>query len=118
MITTPTLDEHVAAIRLGRRLRYARETAGLSLRELARCIGLRDHTVLIKYERGETPPSSVRLLSLAQALGVSADALLAGRDEAIPIITAADHADAERLAQLQFVLDTLNRPPPPAPSDE
>lgn len=118
MSIEPALDERLAAARLGQRLRTAREEAGLSLRELAQRVGLRDHTVLIKYERGATAPSSVRLLSLARALGCSAAALLADRDAAIRIIDAVDRADEVRLAQLGFVLDSLESPSPAAPPAE
>lgn len=111
-------DERATAVRVGRRLREAREEAGLSLRELAQRVGLRDHTVLIKYERGETSPSSARLRSLAQALACSAAALLADRDDAVSIIDAVDQADAARLAQIQFVLDRLDAPPPAPPNGE
>ncbi len=108
-------DEHTAAVQLGERLRAAREFAGLSLREVAQRVGLRDHTVLIKYERGETSPSSARLSSLAHALACSAAALLAERDAAVAIIDAVDRADEARLAQLQFVLDSLDATPPEPP---
>lgn len=102
------VQEQIEAVRLGKRLRTAREAAGLSLRELAQHVGLRDHTVLIKYERGATAPTSVRLLSMARALGCSAAALLAERDAAVPIITKLDEANDERLAQFSFFLETLN----------
>ena len=108
--------EHAAAVRVGRRLRSARELAGLSLREVAQRIGLRDHTVLIKYERGETSPSSARLSSLARVLDCSAAALLADRDDAVAMIDSVDRADEARLAQLQFVIESLDAPPPVPPS--
>jgi transcriptional regulator with XRE-family HTH domain len=117
MIAQAAFDEERAAVRLGARLRVAREEAGVSLRELARQLGLRDHTVLIKYERGVTPPRSVRLQAIAQILGCSAAALLAATDEAAPIINAVDHADAGQIAQLSFVLETLTSAPPAPPSD-
>lgn len=108
MSTDTRSEEQQAAVLLGRRLRAAREEAGLSLRELAQRIGLRDHTVLLKYERGATVPTSVRLISLAQALGCSAAGLLAANDAAVPIISAIDRAGEQRLAQLGFVLETLD----------
>ena len=108
-------DERTAAVQVGRRLREARELAGLSLREVAQRVGLRDHTVIMKYERGETPPSSTRLRSLALAVGCSAAALLAEHDDAVALIGAVDRADTARLAQLQFVLESLDVPPPVPP---
>lgn len=117
-MTAPmAFDEEQAAVRLGARLRAAREQAGVSLRELARQLGLRDHTVLIKYERGVTPPSSVRLQAIARALGCSAAALLAATDDAALLIDAVDHADAGQIAQLRFVLETLTSAPPVPPTD-
>jgi transcriptional regulator with XRE-family HTH domain len=103
------------AQRLGQRLRAAREDAGLSLRELAQRVGLRDHTVLIKYERGETPPSSARLVALARAIDCSAAALLADNDMAVAIITTIDRADEPLLAQLQFILEQLASAQPERP---
>lgn len=108
-------DERATAIQVGRRLRDAREAAGLSLRELAQRVGLRDHTVLIKYERGETPPSSVRLVALARALDCSAAALLANQDQAMALISIVDQADTDLIAQLQFVLERLLEAPPELP---
>lgn len=108
-------NEAAAAQLVGRRLRTAREAAGISLRELAQRIGLRDHTVLIKYEQGRTAPSSARLMSLADALGVSPAALLASQDTAIPLITAVDQADEVQLAQLSFAFEALNAPEPEPP---
>lgn len=110
-------DEGRAAVRLGARLRAAREKACVSLRELARNLGLRDHTVLIKYERGSTAPSSVRLQAIAHVLGCSAAALLATTDDAVPIIHTVDHADAGQLAQLSFILETITSAPPALPHD-
>jgi transcriptional regulator with XRE-family HTH domain len=111
-----TAASEIATARLvGRRLRAAREEAGISLRELAQRVGLRDHTVLIKYEQGRTAPSCARLVSLAHALGISPAALLAAQDAAIPLITAVDRADEGELAQLTFVLETLHAPNPEPP---
>jgi len=110
-------DEQQSAAQVGRRLRAARARAGLSLRELAQRVGLRDHTVLIKYERGATPPSSARLFALARALDCSAAALLADRDEAMALIGSVDRADADLLAQLQVTLERLTAGAPEHPDD-
>jgi transcriptional regulator with XRE-family HTH domain len=115
-MSAPTSEfESAAARRIGARLRAAREDAGLSLRELAQRVGLRDHTVIIKYEQGRTSPSSARLLSLAMALSISPAALLAARDAAIPLIAAIDKANDVQLAQVAFMLDTLDVPDPRPP---
>lgn len=57
------------------RLRQLREAAGLSLRELARQIG-EDHSNVGYWERTGALPRSNVLVPLAQALGVTVEALL------------------------------------------
>ena len=54
---------------LNKRLRQARLACGLSLRALAELVGV-SAVMLSKYERGESAPSSDRLLEIATALGV------------------------------------------------
>jgi transcriptional regulator with XRE-family HTH domain len=107
--------EAAIARRIGARLREAREAAGLSLREVAQAIGLRDHAVIIKYEQGRTIPSSARLVSLATAIGVSPAALLAVQETAIPLITVIDQADDIQLAQIAFMVGSLVAPEPERP---
>jgi HTH-type transcriptional regulator, cell division transcriptional repressor len=111
-------SELATARRIGARLRAARETAGLSLRELAQRVGLRDHTVIIKYEQGRTSPSTARLVSLAAALGVSPAALLAARDAAAPLLATIDQANEAQLAQVAFMLDALDAPDPELPDPD
>jgi transcriptional regulator with XRE-family HTH domain len=103
-------QERETAQRIGQRLRQLRQEAGMTLRDLAQQIGLRDHTILLKYERGQTPPTIARIVSLARVLNCSAAALLARDDRAMPLITAVDQADEMELAQLSFVLETLSAP--------
>ena len=57
------------------KLRRLRETAGLSVRELARQVG-ESHTNLSYWERSGQIPRSDVLAPLAQALGVSVEELL------------------------------------------
>ena len=104
-------QEREVAQSIGRRLRQLREQEGLTLRDLAQRLGFPHHTILLKYERGETAPSTARLVSLARALNSSPAALLARDDHAMPIIAAVDRADAIELAQLAFVLETLAAAP-------
>jgi transcriptional regulator with XRE-family HTH domain len=106
------------AQRIGGRLRHAREVAGLTLRELAAQVGLRDHAVILKYERGETAPTITRLHALAQALNVTPAALLADHDEAVALIAAVDTADQDRREQLAFFFAALDESPPPAPDPD
>ncbi len=100
-------QERAEAQQIGRRLRHVREQAGLTLRDLAQRLDFPHHTILLKYERGETVPSAARLVSLARALNCSPAALLARDDRAMPIMTAVDQADEGALAQLAFVYETL-----------
>jgi len=106
------------AQRIGGRLRQAREASGLTLRELAAQVGLRDHTVILKYERGETAPTITRLHALAQALNMTPAALLADHDEAVALIAAIDMANQERREQLAFFFAALDEAPPPAPGSD
>lgn len=57
------------------RLRELRETAGLSMRELARQIG-EQHTNVLYWETSGNLPRSDVLVPMAKALGVSVEVLL------------------------------------------
>jgi transcriptional regulator with XRE-family HTH domain len=103
-------QEQAEARQIGRRLRHVREQAGLTLRDLAQRLDFPHHTILLKYERGETVPSAARLVSLARALNCSPAALLARDDPAMPMMTAVDQANAGELAQLAVVFETLAVP--------
>lgn len=61
---------------LGSRLRLARQKAGLSLRELARQLGV-SASFVSQLENGKSQPSVATLYSLAQLLDVSIDELFA-----------------------------------------
>ncbi len=66
---------------IGNRLKRARESKGLSLRELEACIKGRVSAQAIgRYERDEMMPSSTVLLALADALEVSAEYLLSRQE--------------------------------------
>jgi transcriptional regulator with XRE-family HTH domain len=61
----------------GLRLRALREKRGLTQVELARMIGV--HKVqLLRYEHGAASPTAERIVGMARALRVTADALLRG----------------------------------------
>ena len=62
----------------GQRLTSLREKAGLSIRELARQIGL-NHSTLVFWEKNDRLPRSEVLLPLAKALGVSVEEILGGK---------------------------------------
>lgn len=62
------------------RVRWARETAGLSARELSRFAGLtKSHINLFEVEESRTRLSGAALLGLSDVLGVSMEWLVDGR---------------------------------------
>ncbi len=63
---------------IGRRLAEAREAAGLSRRELADHLGVKESTIA-KWESGERSPRGQRVSKLAGILGVSLSWILVGR---------------------------------------
>jgi transcriptional regulator with XRE-family HTH domain len=65
---------------LGAQLRAGRERAGLSVRELARRIGV-SASLLSQVERGLAQPSVGTLWAVVTELGLSLDSLFAGPDE-------------------------------------
>lgn len=68
-------DDFMATTVQKSRLKQLREAAGLSIRELARCIG-EDHSNVRYWETtGKLPRSNV-LIPMAKALGVSVEELL------------------------------------------
>ena len=76
------LDVDKAAVEnsdVGRRVRAARESAGVSLRALARSVGVGAAT-LSELETGKTRMSVVRLNRIAVALGRSIEDILAAED--------------------------------------
>lgn len=64
---------------LGRRIREAREAAGLTQEELAEKIGLKGGAVS-KYERGASDPETADLVQIARACRVPLQRLLTGED--------------------------------------
>jgi transcriptional regulator with XRE-family HTH domain/quercetin dioxygenase-like cupin family protein len=63
-----------SVVQLGLRLRQARQRSGLSLRALARELGV-SASFVSQLENGKSQPSVATLFSLAQLLGVSIDEL-------------------------------------------
>jgi transcriptional regulator with XRE-family HTH domain len=61
----------------GRRLRALRESKGLSQTQLAERVEM-PYQAIAKYERGAVEPGWPTVLRLAEALGVTPDAFLAG----------------------------------------
>ena len=84
--------------RVARRLRDARIQAGMTVRETAAELAI-SHTLIVKYENAVVAPSFERLRSLAAIYHTSAAALLAERDEAIPLFALLDQATGEEITQ-------------------
>lgn len=76
-------------VNLGSRLRRARQRSGLTLREVARQLGV-SASFVSQLENGKSQPSVVTLYSLTQLLGVSIDQMFdpeqAPEDEAGPAV--------------------------------
>lgn len=97
-------DHEPLAARVARRLREARVRAGMTVREAAAELAI-SHTLIVKYENGVVAPSFQRLHTLAALYHTSAAALLAERDEAMPLFALLDHASAEEIAQIIRLLN-------------
>jgi len=89
--------------RVARRLRDARIHAGMTVREAAAELAI-SHTLIVKYENGVVAPSFERLQSLAAIYHTSAAALLAERDEAIPLLAVLDQATEEEIAHFNQLM--------------
>jgi transcriptional regulator with XRE-family HTH domain len=82
---------------LGARIRAAREGAGLSVRGLARAIGV-SPSLLSQVERGLAQPSVGTLWALVTELGFSLDGLFAGDQERPMLVQRAQGRPALELA--------------------
>lgn len=65
----PTLD----AVKTGQRIKELRRKAEFTVEEFSEAIGLRGSKVLVKWENGETSPSLVRVLQMADIFGVKVE---------------------------------------------
>lgn len=90
-------DQELLSARVARRLREARIRAGMTVREVGACLDV-DHTLIVRYERGTVEPSLDRLDALARTYQLTAAALLAAHDEAMPAFVALDRASAAQVA--------------------
>ena len=89
---------------LGPRLRDARQTANLTVREVGERLGV-DHSMIVRYENGESLPPLDRLIALADVYGLTPAALLARHAAAVSVIAAIDQAEAGAIARLGALLD-------------
>lgn len=62
-------------ILVGKRIKLARELAGLTQEKLAEIIGV-SRTAIVRWESGETDPTIDHLIAMTKVLKVSADYLL------------------------------------------
>jgi transcriptional regulator with XRE-family HTH domain len=84
-VTSPTSPQNTddsAAVNLGLRMRVARKKSGMSLRELARRLGV-SPSFISQIENGKSRPSVATLYSLAQVLEVSIDHLFESDRQAV-----------------------------------
>jgi transcriptional regulator with XRE-family HTH domain len=89
---------------LGPRLREARQAANLTVRDAGERLGL-DHSMIVRYENGDSLPPLDRLIALADLYGLTPAALLAQQAVAVPLIAAIDRAEAETIRRLAALLD-------------
>ena len=102
LVQPPELHEPT---RIGPRLREQREQLGLSLRELARRIGV-SASLISQIERDKVNPSVSTLHSLVRELGLGMGDLFSSDDTASSVATAARHSplvtpDARALINLE-----------------
>src|SRR5690242_21835394 len=80
-----TIDDDKVSLRTGRAVKQQREAAGFSLRDLAARSGI-SASMISDVERGMKSPTVTTVVRLAEALGVSASALIDGGTEPAPRI--------------------------------
>jgi transcriptional regulator with XRE-family HTH domain len=80
-------------VNVGSLIRRERQNQGLSLRELARRVGV-SASMLSQVETGRTRPSVSTIYAIATELGLSIDALLSDREAAVATATAVASASA------------------------
>ena len=80
-----TLEDEEVSLRTGRAVKQQREAAGFSLRILAARSGI-SSSMISDIERGTKSPTVTTVVRLAQALGVSAAALIDGGTNPAPRI--------------------------------
>lgn len=96
---------------LGGRLREVRLQSGLSLREVARQLGV-SPSFISQMENGKSQPSVATLYSMAQLLNVSIDELFARDGQGAPAGASAAETDHDRRAPIETAepaADTVNR---------
>jgi transcriptional regulator with XRE-family HTH domain len=107
---------HEQSRSVGQRIAAARQRGGLSIRDLADRIGWPRDT-LVNYELGRRAITIERLDQIAEALGVSAAALLI-EDERLAALVGQLASSPALLAHVRFFLDTLDDDAPLDPHAE
>ena len=106
----PSTSEDEISQRTGRAVKHQRDAAGLSLRALAARSGI-SSSMISAIERGTKSPTVTTVVRLAQALGVSAAALIdggTGRTSRIRVLRGGEGAGGEHPAPWE----SLNPPTP------
>lgn len=98
-------------VRVGARLREARLTARLTVREAAARIGLRAHGTLVQYESGRVSPPLDRLAALAQIYGVPLAGLFVSDDVLIPVLAVLEQASPTQIRAFAKVLHHVMEQP-------
>lgn len=89
---------------IGPRIKQARESAGLSLRDLADRCDL-SAMAISKYERGEITPSSEALLALSKALGVRVEYFFRQHEVQLEAVEYRKHADMSEKEKKRILAD-------------
>ncbi len=107
---SPQSRDDERAVNLGLRLRVARQKSGLSLRELARRLGV-SASFLSQIENGKSQPSVATLYSIAQMLEVSIDHLFSPDDTAADeaAVAVVNESDDEPVPDIPTVLGAMKR---------
>jgi transcriptional regulator with XRE-family HTH domain len=79
----PQRPGHAKIRQIGRQLRLLREKSGRTLAQLAEAAGLSERAVR-EFEAGRTNPSLTTVVSIADALGVTLDALIGAARRDVP----------------------------------
>ena len=69
---------------LGARLQFLRKEAGLTQKQLAERLNMRDNTIS-QYEKGDRTPSVETQMNIARLFGVSIDFLVGRTDDRSPL---------------------------------
>ena len=90
----------LSRLQLGERLRQARTDAKMSLREMARRVGV-SASFISQVELGRATPSIGTLYAIVSELGLSLDSMMAGAGTELPVSDPVPVADFEDVPPLQ-----------------